>query len=91
MQYRATTMRLNHPAAKGGKRKEPASQVAQRGPVSLIPFQVKATVETREKIINLARRRGASINFIAGLALDAGVPIVESKLAELDTPITKAA
>lgn len=58
---------------------------------ALIPFQVKARPDIRNKITALAKARGLSANDIAGLALAAGIDRVEKSLNSLTQPEEKAA
>ena len=50
----------------------------------LIPMQVKARGDVREKLIRVAAANGLSLNDVATLAMSAGLSLVEQKLAELN-------
>ena len=57
----------------------------------LIPFQVKARPEVRERIVKVADARGLSANDVASMALAAGIDRVEKKLMEIAMPEPQAA
>lgn len=57
----------------------------------LIPFQVKARPEVRERIVKVAEERGLSANDVASMALAAGIDRVIQKLTEITEPEVKQA
>jgi hypothetical protein len=63
--------------------------VAPATPV--IPFQVKAKPEIREKLKRIAAENGLSLNDVATMALAAGINMVETKLKEIHEPEAQAA
>lgn len=53
---------------------------------ALIPMQVKARSETREKLKKIAKANGLSLNDVATMAIAAGINMVETKLREIHQP-----
>ena len=52
----------------------------------LIPFQVKARAEVRDKLKMIAAKNGLSLNDVASMCLAAGTNMVETKLREIHEP-----